>query len=144
MASSRITAWLGDGRLAVAGWDNASQGSDGKLLGLRVLDTRSWRARTLDWDTDFFCVAGHSIVAHHVDGTVVVFGFDTVRRLAFTLPDAPSFPVPVASNDRYLYLPAPDGVDVTDLVSRRSVGRIQVRGLDAILSPTYTLGAGGR
>src|SRR5262249_22001268 len=75
--TERMTVWLGGGRFAVAGFDNG------------------WRARTLDPDTDFFCVAGHSLVGHHVDGILVVVGYDGVRRLTLTPPAA--FPVPVAS-----------------------------------------------
>jgi hypothetical protein len=53
-----MTVWLGGGRFAVAGWDDGAPGSDARLLGLRVVNTRSWRARTLDPDTDYVCVAG--------------------------------------------------------------------------------------
>jgi hypothetical protein len=143
--AERMTVWLGGGRFAVAGWDDGAPGSDSRLLGLRVVDTRSWRARTLDPDTDYVCVAGHSLVGHHLNGTLVVFGFDGVRRLALTPLDAPAFPVWVASNDRYLYLPDPGaGALVADLSSRRLIGRLPVQGLDELLSPTNTLGAGCR
>ncbi len=143
--AERMTIWLGGGRFAVAGWDDGAPGSDSRLLGLRVVDTRSWRARTLDPDTDYVCVAGHSLVGHHPNGTLVVFGFDGVRRLALTPLDAPAFPVWVASNDRYLYLPDPGaGALVADLSSRRLIGRLPVQGLDELLSPTNILGAGCR
>jgi hypothetical protein len=143
--AERMTAWLGGGRFAVAGWDDGALGSDSRLLGLRVVDTRSWRARTLDPDTDYVCVAGHSLVGHHLDGTLVVFGFDGVRRLALTPLDAPAFPAPVASNDRYLYLADPGaGALVADLASRSLIGRLPVQGLSEVLSPTNTLGAGCR
>ena len=143
--AERMTVWLGGGRFAVAGWDDGAPGSDSRLLGLRVVDTRSWRTRTLDPDTDYVCVAGHSLVGHHPNGTLVVFGFDGVRRLALTPLDAPTFPVPVASNDRYLYVPDPGaGALVADLASRRLIGRLPVKGLNELLSPTNTLGAGCR
>jgi hypothetical protein len=143
--AERMTVWLGGGRFAVAGWDDGARGLDSRVLGLRVVDTRSWRARTLDADTDYVCVAGHSLVGHHSDGTLVVFGFDGVRRLELSPVDAPAFPVPVASNDRYLYLPDPGvGALVADLVSRRFIGRLPIQGLDELLSPTDTLGAGCR
>ena len=143
--AERMTAWLGGGRFAVAGWDDGAPGSDSRLLGLRVVDTRSWRARTLDPETDLFCIAGHSLVGHHLDGTLVVFGFDGARRLALGPLEASAFPAPVTSNDRYLYLPAGgDGALVADLSSGSMVGRIPVAGLDELLSPTYALGAGCR
>jgi hypothetical protein len=140
-----MTAWLGGGRFAVAGWDDGTPGSESRLLRLRVVNTRSWRTRTLDPDTDYFCVAGHSLVGHHPNGTLVVFGFDGVRRLSLAPSVAAAFPVSVASNDRYLYLPDPGaGALVADLASRRLIGRVPVEGLDELLSPTYTLGAGCR
>ena len=143
--AERMTAWLGRGRFAVAGWDDGAPGSDSRLLGLRLVDTRSWRARTLDPDTDYVCVAGHSLVGHHSDKTLVVFGFDGVRRLQLTPGDAPAFPGSVASNDRYLYLPDPGvGALVADLVSRSVIGRVPIQGLDELLSPTDPLGAGCR
>jgi hypothetical protein len=143
--AERITAWLGRGRFAVAGWDDGAPGADSRLLGLRVVDTRSWRARTLDPDADFVCVAGHSLVGHHIDNSLVVFGFDGVRRLQLTAGDVPAFPVPVTSNDRYLYLPDPGvGAVVADLDSRHLIGRVSIQGLDELLSPTDPLGAGCR
>jgi hypothetical protein len=143
--AERMTVWLGSGRFAVAGWDNGAPGSDSRLLGLRVVDTRSWWARTLDPDVDYVCVAGHSLVGHHLDGTLVVFGFDEVRRIALTPLDVPAFPVPVASNDRYLYLPDPGvGAVVADLASPKLIGRLPVQGLAELLSPTNALGAGCR
>jgi hypothetical protein len=143
--AERMTVWLGGGRFAVAGWDDGAPGSDSRLLGLRVVNTRSWQTRTLDPHTDYLCVAGHSLVGHHPDGALVVFGFDGVRRLELTPVDAPAFPVPVASNDHYLYLPDPGaGALVADLVSRRFIGRLPIQGLDELLSPTNTLGAGCR
>jgi hypothetical protein len=139
----RMTVWLGRGRFGVAGWDNGTAGGDSKVLGLRVVDTRSWRARVLDRDGDLACVAGHSIVAHHLDGTLVVFGFDGRRRLAFSLPDGGT-PMPTVSNDRYLYLPDGDGTLVADLAAGRVIGQRSVEGLQELLSPTYALGAGCR
>jgi hypothetical protein len=140
-----MTAWLGRGRFAVAGWDDGAPGSDSRLLGLQVVDTQSWRTRTLDPGTDYFCVAGHSVVGHHLDGSLVVFGFDGVRRLALSPKDATGFPAPVTSNDRYLYLPDPGvGALVADLATRTVIGRLPVEGLDELLSPSYSLGAGCR
>ena len=141
--AERMTVWLGGGRFAVAGWDDGAPGYDSKLLGLRVVDTRSWRARVLDPDSDYFCVAGHSVVAHHLDGRLIVFGFDGGRRMALTLLDSSS-PMPTVSNDRYLYLGDGGETLVADLASRRVIGRRAINGLHELLSPTYTLGAGCR
>lgn len=141
--AERMTAWLGDGRFAVAGWDTGPPGSDSRLLGLRVVDTRSWQTQTLDPNTDLFCVAGHSLVGHHLDGSLAVFGFD--GRLELTLPDGALFPTPVTSNDHYLYVPDPGTahVLVADLVSGTPLGESPVEpGLDLLISPAQPLGAG--
>jgi hypothetical protein len=140
--AERMTVWLGRHRFAVAGWDDAP-GAESRLLGLRVVDTRSWRARTLDPETDLLCVAGHSIVAHRLDGTLVVLGFDGTRRMVLGLADA-GLPTHSVSNDRYLYLPSGDETLVVDLTAGRVIGRRAVEGLQELLSPTYTLGAGCR
>lgn len=140
--SERLTVWLGRHRFAVAGWDDAP-GAESRLLGLRAVDTRSWRARVLDPKTDFVCVAGHSIVAHHLDGKLVVFGFDGTRRMALSLPGG-GLPTHSVSDDRYLYLPSGDETLVVDLAAGRVIGPRAVDGLQELLSPTYTLGAGCR
>ncbi len=141
--AERMTVWLGGGRFAAAGWDDGAPGYDSKLLGLRVVDTRSWRTRVLDPDSDYFCVAGHSVVGHHLDGTLIVFGFDGTRRIALTLPDGGSA-MPSTSNDRYLYLGTGGETLIADLASGRVIGRRAINGVQELLSPTYTLGAGCR
>lgn len=139
----RMSVWLGNGRFGVAGWDDGAAGGDSRVLGLRVVDTRSWRARVLDRDSDLACVAGHSVVTHHPDGTLVVFGFDGRRRLTFSLADR-GMAMPTVSNDRYLYVPEGDGTLVADLAAGRVIGQRSVQGLQELLSPTYALGAGCR
>jgi hypothetical protein len=141
--AERVTVWLGRHRFAVAGWDDGAPGNDSKLLGLRIVDTGSWRAQALDPASDYLCVAGHSVVAHHVDGVLNVFGFDGRRRLTLTVPDG-SPPGPTVSNDRYLYLPSGDETLVADLNAGVVIGRRPVEGLQELLSPAYTLGAGCR
>ncbi len=140
--AERMTVWLGHGRFAVAGWDDVPD-AESRLLGLRLVDTGSWRARVLDPESDFVCVAGHSLVAHHLDGALVVIGFDGTRRLALRLPGGGP-PLHSVSNDRYLYLPDGDAAVVADLAARRVIGRRPLEGVQELLSPTYTLGAGCR
>ena len=52
--------------------------------------------------------------------------------------------MPIASNDRYLYLCDPGETLVADLAAGRVIGRRAISGLHELLSPTYTLGAGCR
>ena len=153
-SSSRTTAWLGNGRFAVAGWDHGpAPGQDASFLGLRIVDTRSWETRTIDPDADSFCVAGHFLVGRHhnrfnTTSALVVFSFAGVYRLTLTPPAAPptlSAPVPTASNDRYLYVVDPGvGAAIVDLASNKLIGRRPIQDEDELLSPTYTLGAGCR
>jgi len=139
----RMTVWLGQGRFAVGGWDDGAPGNESKLLGLRVVDTRSWRGRMVDPESDFVCAAGHAVVGHHVDGTLSVVGPDGKRRLGLSAGDA-LFPVPTVGNDRYLYLADGEQVLVADLSARRVIGNRAVQGLQELLSPAYALGAGCR
>jgi hypothetical protein len=140
--AERMTVWLGHGRFAVAGWDEAP-GTDSRLLGLRLVDTHSWRARVLDSESDFICIAGHSLVGHHPDGALIVFGFDGTRRLVLSLPDG-GLPLHSVSNDRYLYLPDGEEAVVADLATGLLIGRRPLADIQELLSPTYTLGAGCR
>ena len=101
-----------------AGWRDEAHVSEvigASLLGLRIVGTRSWQARTIDPDSGYLCVAGHFLVGHHGDlgythtRALVVFSFAGVRGFALTPPAAPpnSFPVPTASIDRCLYVVDP-------------------------------------
>ena len=139
--AERSTAWVGNGRFVVAGWDDGTPGYwDSALLGLRIVDTRTWQTRTLDPDTDFVCGDGRVLVGHHLVGTLAVFLDGVLHQTVVPI----AFPVPVASNGRYLYLPAPPvGVDVVDLATGRDHG-LPLQNVDEILSPAYTLGAGCR
>ena len=64
--------WLGDGLLAVAGTSYRATIRDGKEtqsampLGLRVIDVRTWMARTIDAGADGFAVAGRTLLAYGV------------------------------------------------------------------------------
>ena len=140
-----------------AGWRDEAHVSEvigASLLGLRIVGTRSWQARTIDPDSGYLCVAGHFLVGHHGDlgythtRALVVFSFAGVRRFALTPPAAPpnSFPVPTASIDRCLYVVDPGfgAAVVTDLSTDRLIGRRPIQDLEQLLSPTDTLGAGCR
>jgi hypothetical protein len=140
--AERMTVWLGKGRFAVAGWDDGPA-ADSRLLGLRIVDTHSWRGRVLDPESDYLCIAGHSVVAHHLDGALIVFGFDGKRRLALSLPGG-GLPLNSVSNDRFLYLPDGEEAVVADLTTDSLIGRRPLGALQELLSPTYTLGAGCR
>jgi hypothetical protein len=59
----RTARWLGDGQLAVTGWD--ARGTEAPVAaGLRLVDTRSWTVRTLDRETGRVTLAGRVLLAH--------------------------------------------------------------------------------
>ena len=59
----RAVHWLGDGLLAVSGWD--ARGTEKPVAaGLKLVDTRTWTARTLDEETGEVTLAARIILAH--------------------------------------------------------------------------------
>jgi hypothetical protein len=63
---SRSALWLGDGQLAVTGWDGSSKGHHMEIpSGLELIDTATWTARRVD---------RHSSSAILVGGRLLAFG----------------------------------------------------------------------
>lgn len=68
--TTRIAAWLGDGKIAVSGTDYATTGSGSELkialspFGLHLLDTSTWAYRTLDAAASGLIADGSTIVAN--------------------------------------------------------------------------------
>ncbi len=67
---TRFARWLGDGLIAVTGTDYSTTTDAagkrrllGRAVGLRVIDTHSWTARTLNRDASAFVLAGDLVVA---------------------------------------------------------------------------------
>ena len=66
MGPTRHAVWLGRGLLAVTGFDSHPSGND--PAGLTLVDTRSWRARTIDrLTTDAALVSGTSLASSFLD-----------------------------------------------------------------------------
>lgn len=59
----RTVHWLGNGLLAVSGWD-ARGTEDPIAAGLKLVDTRAWTVRTLDEETGQVTLAGRVLLAH--------------------------------------------------------------------------------
>jgi hypothetical protein len=133
-AVERNAIWLGAGRLALTGWDG--NGETTRRLGLTVVDTRTWRARTLDRDADFLWVASGLLLGQRPDGTVAAFSLGGAPRFTVGEPWL-SAVIPVVGNGRYLYLSGlPDGRTlVVDAASGRELDRPYVEGLGELLSP---------
>jgi hypothetical protein len=90
----REALWLGDGLLALSGYDGAVE-RDGQVVrhrvtpaGLKLVDTRDWEVRTLDERAMSFSYAAGTLLAYAHDGTVeeprgiglVGYGLDGRRR----------------------------------------------------------------
>lgn len=59
----RSARWLGEGLLAVSGWD-AHVTEPPRAAGLKLIDTGDWTVRTLDPETGGFTAAGQILLAH--------------------------------------------------------------------------------
>jgi hypothetical protein len=85
--SSRTARWLGDGVLAVSGSAEQTLGDETHVLpfGLRLVDTRSWRTRTIDGEATGFVAAGDLLLATgwSTDSTrlgLAAYGLDSTPR----------------------------------------------------------------
>jgi hypothetical protein len=76
---SRQAAWLGNGTLAVSGFDYKGS-HDGVPVGLRLIDTRDWSVRMVDAGVGRFGVGEGTLVAGGK-----VFGFDGSLRFSLEL-----------------------------------------------------------
>jgi hypothetical protein len=129
----RQAAWLGGGTLALAGFDEA--GAVSVPLGLVLVNTRTWKARTLD-QTAHFLWAGCRTLVGQRPGSLTAFSFAGARR--FTLRDPAIMPpISLTTNGRYLYLTGfpDDTVRVLDCTTGSELARPQVEALGELLSP---------
>jgi hypothetical protein len=74
--TTRIAAWLGGGKVAVSGVDYATTGTGRDLtvsatpFGLQLLDTSTWKYKTLDPAISALVAAGTRVVANTAAGTL--------------------------------------------------------------------------
>jgi hypothetical protein len=90
----RTAAWLGDGLVAVGGFDSATTGEGASLrvqttpFGLHVLDTRTWTYRTIDPEAEWFwSAASRLLAAGGSSRRLVGYAFDGTQR--YTLDAGP-------------------------------------------------------
>jgi hypothetical protein len=99
LGSDRRGAWLGQGRIAIVGFDDSKANT--LRLGLSLVDTKTWQLKRIDQDADFLARSGDLLLGLHMDGSLAVFGPDGRRRLSVA---EQVFQVgSVASNGRYIY-----------------------------------------
>ena len=139
--TDRHAAWVRPGLLALVGFDEYPK-AEPVLLGLRLLDTRTWRMRTIDPSAEQLAVVAGTIVAQHADPALPGFtiaGFDANGSRRFALPlSGMSQPAEVTSTGRHLYVPTHDGVGtviVLDQSSGAIVGRPLAPSAGELLSP---------
>lgn len=101
----RYAGWLGDGRLAVSGYD-ARGTKRSQAKGLKLIDTRTWSLRTLDPGSAAFRAAGALLLAY---GCCYRTGGKGLGLTAY----------------------APSGGAVWHLFGRRPIHAVQVRGMRA-------------
>jgi len=131
IGTDKHAAWVRPGLLALVGYDEYAS-AEPALLGLRLVDTRTWRARTVDPSAEHLAVADGTIVVQHVDRAlpgVTITGFDAKGSRRFTLPlsELPG-PADVTSTGRHLYLLTHDAAG-TVIVIEPSSGTILGRPL---------------
>ena len=140
IGTDKHAAWVRPGLIAMVG-DDEYAGAAPALLGLRLVDTRTWRARTIDPSAEHLDVADGTIVAQHVDTALpgaTITGFDAKGSRRFTLPlSGLPRPADVTSTGRHLYLLTHDAagtVIVIDPSSGAVVGRPLAPSVGELLS----------
>ena len=98
--TQRAAAWVRPGIVALVGSDHAS--GSVRSIGLRLVDTRTWRTRLIDRQGGFMWVADGTIVVQHPFGTIVAFGGNGALLFTLTTPDG-GLPT-VTGNGRFLYI----------------------------------------
>lgn len=99
----RTVHWLGDGLLAVSGWD--ARGTENPVAaGLKLIDTRAWSVRTLDEDAGQITIAGRILLAHGFRFAAGLTAYDREgRRLWHAFGRATIANVEASGNRVYVY-----------------------------------------
>jgi hypothetical protein len=152
----RRAVWLGDGRVAVAGWDNSgSVGEDGgervamAPAGLRIVDTRNWTYRELDDRVGDVVRAGGLLLAYGAgldsDGGestgsgLHAYDLDGEERFHLFGHRAVSW-LQVASGRAYAVFADSPEVQIVDLATGDLLGSVQAPGgnMPELLDPSVT------
>lgn len=143
--TDRHAIWMRPGVFAVVGFDEYADAT--VRLGLKLVDTRTWRAKTVDPGADFAALADTLVVSQRNDlaGAVPEPGFTIAgytltgaTRFTLRLPDLTA-PAEIASNGRYLYLVLHDAANTVVIVDE-ATGAVAARlkapaSLGLLLSP---------
>jgi hypothetical protein len=128
---ARTARWLGNGVLAVAGHDATGTEGQEQPAGLVLVDTRTWKARTVDPAATDVVVDGKFLVAPRATG-LGIFG-----RNRLELFEGERVWLAAVENGRaYVGGPKPDGpLRVVDLATGRIVGT-QPQTMPSLLTAT--------
>jgi hypothetical protein len=99
LGSDRHGTWVGPGRIAIVGFDDARTAT--LRLGLSLIDTSTWQLRRIDRASDFMAKSGELLLGLRPDASLAVFGVDGRRR--FTLAEQVFQVGAVAANGQYVY-----------------------------------------
>jgi hypothetical protein len=116
----RTVHWLGDGLLAVSGWD--ARGREKPVpAGLKVVDTRTWTVRTLDEETGEMTLAGRILLAHGSRFAAGLTAYDRDgRRLWHRFGRDTIGPVEASRERVYVFRYVPRGPDRILLLDLRT------------------------
>lgn len=114
----RRAQWLGGGLLAVSGSDSESIRT--RPAGLLVVDTRSWRVRTLDRDASHFVREGDLLLATGSVG-LTAYGLDGAKRFA-VFDGIQAFVAEVYDGRAYVWVRGQEPLRIVDLMSGDVVG----------------------
>jgi hypothetical protein len=124
---SRYARWLGDGLVAVSGYDDETYVDasgwhyEGTPAGLKLIDTDDWSTRTIDEETSSFSFVAGTLVALNDGGVIRGYAIDGTRR--FTLRGERPIGI-VWTSRRYAYVFRTDNsAAVVDASSGRVLGR---------------------
>ena len=141
-SSYRRAAWLGDGLVAVSGEDEWVETGPrgavqrGRPAGLVVLDSRTWRARTISPRARWFSTAPGLLFVQGKRGRVAAYGLGGARR--FRLPAGRGADVRVIGGRAYVGGESDyrrHSVAVVDLATGRVLARPLVPGWTSVVVP---------
>jgi hypothetical protein len=149
IGAHRRAAWLGDGLVAVTGFDERLDRSARpprqvfEPAGLRIVDTRRWTIRTAEPKTTVLTRSGDAVVAWGGGGpALVVFGRDGKERLRLVRLPSRGWDTQFAWPYAYRGLSGVarrHRVDVIDLRTGELAARAYARGLVTVLGDEETL-----
>jgi len=119
--SRRQLKFVGDGTLALSGWEKPERGPRAaRSIGLWLVDTSTWRRRLLDREIGSFRFAGGVVVGVRRNG---VTAYDPAGALRYRVEEPLQLGV-CSTTGPYLYVPATDKHTlVVDLATGRVLGR---------------------